>query len=169
MKLRAQLDNQSHELEFVTSADRMLVRVDDREYEIEVREPEPDCYLLLSGNNVYDCRVSTTGISRQVLQIDLNGETYSVSIVDPKRLRGSENSDTHHHGKSEIVAPMPGKIVKVSVEPGAQVEKGDGIVVVEAMKMQNEMKAPRAGVVAAIHVAPGATVNGGDVLAVIED
>jgi biotin carboxyl carrier protein len=63
---------------------------------------------------------------------------------------------------------MPGKIVRVLVEVGAQVETGTGIVVVEAMKMQNEMKSPKAGVVVSINAETGATVNAGDVLAVIE-
>jgi biotin carboxyl carrier protein len=63
---------------------------------------------------------------------------------------------------------MRGKIVRVLVEQGSQVEAGDGIVIVEAMKMQNEMKSPKAGVVASITAIAGATVNAGDVLAMIE-
>jgi biotin carboxyl carrier protein len=69
---------------------------------------------------------------------------------------------------AEILAPMPGKVVRVQTEAGASVEKGTGVVVVEAMKMQNEMKSPRAGVVVSINVKPGDTVNAGQVLAVIE-
>jgi len=69
---------------------------------------------------------------------------------------------------AEIVAPMPGKVVRVQVEAGATVEKGVGVIVVEAMKMQNEMKSPRAGVVVSVNVKPGDTVNAGDVLAVLE-
>jgi biotin carboxyl carrier protein len=63
---------------------------------------------------------------------------------------------------------MPGKVVRVHVEAGANVEKGAGVVVVEAMKMQNEMKSPRAGMVVSVNVRPGDTVNAGDVLAVLE-
>ncbi|HEY0384866.1 MAG TPA: biotin/lipoyl-containing protein, partial [Pyrinomonadaceae bacterium] len=74
----------------------------------------------------------------------------------------------HADGSLEIVAPMPGKVVRVLVEAGAQVEAGAGLVIVEAMKMQNEMKSPRAGTVTALHVKTGATVNAGEVLAVIE-
>jgi biotin carboxyl carrier protein len=62
---------------------------------------------------------------------------------------------------------MPGKIVRVLVEIGAEVEAGAGVVVVEAMKMQNEMKSPKSGVVVSINAETGATVNAGDVLAVI--
>jgi len=63
---------------------------------------------------------------------------------------------------------MPGKVVRVLVAEGAEVEAGAGILVVEAMKMQNELKSPRAGVVISVGVAPGDTVNAGDVLAVLE-
>jgi len=63
---------------------------------------------------------------------------------------------------------MPGKVVRVQIEACATVEKGAGIIVVEAMKMQNEMKSPREGIVVSINVKPGDTVNAGDVLAVIE-
>jgi biotin carboxyl carrier protein len=63
---------------------------------------------------------------------------------------------------------MPGKIVRVLAEAGETVAAGAGIIVVEAMKMQNEMKAPKAGMVVSINAAEGATVNAGDVLAVIE-
>ena len=69
---------------------------------------------------------------------------------------------------TEILAPMPGKVVRVHTEAGANVEKGEGVVVVEAMKMQNEMKSPRTGVVVSVKVKAGDTVNAGDVLAVIE-
>jgi biotin carboxyl carrier protein len=89
-------------------------------------------------------------------------------IIDPKRLRSGQSSAVHHTGAAEIVSPMPGKIVRILVAEGANVAAGAGIIVVEAMKMQNEMKAPKAGVVVSINAAEGATVSAGDVLAVIE-
>jgi biotin carboxyl carrier protein len=91
-----------------------------------------------------------------------------VKLIDPKRLRSGQNSDRHDHGVTEILAPMPGKVVRVQTESGATVKKGAGLVVVEAMKMQNEMKSPRDGVVVSVNVKAGDTVNAGDVLAVIE-
>ena len=122
-----------------------------RRYDLEAREIEPGFYLLFLGNKVRECRV--------------DGQ---VKIIDPRRLRSGQNSGGHHHGVTEIVAPMPGKVVRVHVEAGAHVEKGAGVVVVEAMKMQNEMKSPRAGVVISVNVKPDDTVNAGDVLAVVE-
>jgi biotin carboxyl carrier protein len=126
-------------------------RVGTRHYDLEAREIEPGFYLFFLGNTVREFRVDD-----------------GIKIIDPKRLRSGQNSDGHHHGVAEIVAPMPGKVVRVQVEAGATVEKGAGVVVVEAMKMQNEMKAPRGGVVVSVNVKPGDTVNAGDVLAVLE-
>ncbi|MDQ3806105.1 MAG: biotin/lipoyl-binding protein, partial [Acidobacteriota bacterium] len=67
-----------------------------------------------------------------------------------------------------ISAQMPGRVVRVLVEAGQEVEAGQPVVVVEAMKMQNEMKSPKAGAVAEVRARDGATVNAGDVLVIIE-
>ena len=67
-----------------------------------------------------------------------------------------------------MLAPMPGKVVRILVAEGDEVEKGKGVLVVEAMKMQNEIKSPKKGVVKKLSAAEGSAVNAGDVLAVIE-
>ena len=71
-------------------------------------------------------------------------------------------------GKKKIVAPMPGKVVRVLVKEGAEVEAGQGVVVVEAMKMQNELKSPKQGTVQKVIAVEGANVNAGDVLLIVE-
>jgi biotin carboxyl carrier protein len=140
-------------------------QIGDRVYSLDVREIEPDTYLFFLNTNVHECRVTALKSS---FDVSIHGRCYSIKIVDPKRLRSGQNSDRHHHGVAEILAPMPGKVVRVNTETGATVEKGAGVVVVEAMKMQNEMKSPRDGIVVSIKVKPGDTVNAGDLLAVVE-
>ena len=108
------------------------------------------------------------GAGGQAVTVVLRGLSYEVAVVDPKRLRSGESAGAHQAGAAEIVSPMPGKIVRVLVRAGDKVEAGAGIIVVEAMKMQNEMKAPKAGSVVSINAEEGATVNAGDVLAVVE-
>ena len=130
---------------------RVSARIGARSYELEVREIDRGVYLFFLGNKGREVRVDD-----------------SIKIIDPRRLRSGQNSGAHHHGVAQIVAQMPGKVVKVHVEAGAEVEKGVGVVVVEAMKMQNEMKSPRAGVVVSVNVKPGDTVNAGDVLYVLD-
>ena len=168
MKLKAQIGDRDEELNVKLEAGRVTAEIGDRVYELEVREPAPDAYLLFLGAEVHECRVNRRATSKEVFEVNIRGRSYEVTIVDPKRLRSGQNSDRHHHGVMEIRAQMPGKVVRVQIEAGASVEKGAGIVVVEAMKMQNEMKSPRAGVAVSINVKAGDTVNAGDVLAVIE-
>ena len=168
MKLKAITGEREEELLLGLEEGRVTAQVGDRVYELEVREIEPDCYLFFFNTNVYECRVSERAAEKETFDVSIGGHTQQVSIVDPKRLRSGQNSDRHHHGVVELRAPMPGKVVKVQTEAGATVEKGAGIVVVEAMKMQNEMRSPRAGVVVSINVKAGDTVAAGDVLAVVE-
>ena len=171
MKLKAQIDDREQELPIIVAKiddGRVRAEIGGRAYDLQVRQPSPDSYLFFLGSSVYECRISEHATAKEVFDVDIRGRTYAVSIVDPKRLRSGQNSDRHQHGVAEIRAPMPGKVVRVHLEAGASVEKGAGLVVVEAMKMQNEMKSPRDGVVVSINVKPGDTVNAGDVLAVVE-
>ena len=168
MKLKALISDREEELLIKLEEGRIFAEVGNRVYELEVREIEPDCYLFFFHHNVHECRVSEQPASKETFDVMIHGRRHEVTIVDPKRLRSGQNSDRHHHGVAEVRAPMPGKVVRVHAKAGATVEKGAGVVVVEAMKMQNEMKSPRAGIVVSINVQAGDTVNAGDVLAVIE-
>ena len=170
MKLTAAIPDSEYDVSLNMMDGAVAVEVDGRHYEIAVRELARGEYLLISGANVYKCRVEqkSESASGESFAIVLRGRNYDVAIIDPKRLRSGQSSAAHHAGAAEIVSPMPGKIVRVLVKTGANVEAGEGIIVVEAMKMQNEMKAPKAGVVVSINAAEGATVSAGDVLAVIE-
>jgi biotin carboxyl carrier protein len=168
MKLKALIGDREEDLVIKLGNGRVSAEIDGRVYELEVREPQPGSYLFFRNTEVHECRVSQRTTSKEAFEVSIRGRSYEVTIVDPKRLRSGQNSDRHHHGVAQILAPMPGKIVRVQTEAGAAVEKGEGVVVVEAMKMQNEMKSPRAGRVVSINVKSGDTVNAGDVLAVIE-
>lgn len=165
MKLKAIVGEREEDLLLKIEDGRVSAEIGDRVYSLDVREIEPDSYLFFLNTNVHECRVSA---SKSAFDASIHGRSYAVTIVDPKRLRSGQNSDRHHHGAAEILAPMPGKVVRVQIEVGTTVEKGAGVVVVEAMKMQNEMKSPRDGIVVSITVKPGDTVNAGDVLAVVE-
>lgn len=170
MKLKAQLSGTDHDVALDLSSSAVAAEVDGRHYDVEARELARGEYLLLSGANVYKCRVEQKrdSSSGESFELVLRGRNYNVAIIDPKRLRSGQSSAAHHTGAAEIVSPMPGKIVRVLVAAGATVAAGAGVIVVEAMKMQNEMKAPKAGIVVSINADEGATVNAGDVLAVIE-
>jgi biotin carboxyl carrier protein len=100
--------------------------------------------------------------------VRVHDAAYEVSLFDPKRLRGARGAGAETSGRAQVAASMPGKVVRVLVEVGAQVEAGDGLVIVEAMKMQNELKSPKGGQVVEVRAEAGATVNAGDVLVVVE-
>lgn len=168
MKLNARLSGKEHSVALEMDDGDASVKVDERHYKLEMRELAHGEFLLLNGTNIYKCRVEPRRHSKNTFSVALRGKGFEVTIIDPKRLRSGQTSGAHDHGSAEIISPMPGKVVRVLVEVGSQVEAGAGVVVVEAMKMQNEMKSPKAGVVVSLNAELGATVNAGDVLAVVE-
>ena len=168
MKLNAEFADQKHELNIRREGSRVFAAVDNRHYEFELRELDSGTSLLIDSNRVFECRVTQRREQVGLFEVNIGTHNYAITVIDPKRLRSAQSLGAHDHGVAEIVAPMPGRIVRVLVEVGTQVEGGAGIVVVEAMKMQNEMKSPKAGTVIAINVEAGSTVNAGDVLAIIE-
>jgi biotin carboxyl carrier protein len=162
MKLIAELNNEKYNLEFKREADKVFAKIDDREYELEASEVEPDVYLLKHNNRIHQIYVAPNGI------VNVGNNQFEVNLFDPKRLRSSASGDVAADGIAQIKTAMPGKVVRILVAEGAEVLQGDGILIVEAMKMQNEMKSPKDGIVKEIKVAEGTTVNAGDVLAIIE-
>ena len=100
-------------------------------------------------------------------EVSVNGRSLRMEVFDPRNLRAGAQTSAQP-GRQRISAPMPGKVVRVLVVPGDAVEAGQGLVVVEAMKMQNEMKAPQAGRVVEVHTQADATVAAGDILIVVE-
>jgi len=168
MKLRAIVQDVELDVEIRREGGKIFANVDGREYQLEAHPSPSGVTLLAADGKVFDCRVEGQPASERTVIVFVGTNHYVVTLTDPKRLRGAASASAHADGAARIVAPMPGKVVRVLVAEGASVEAGAGIIVVEAMKMQNEMKAPKAGIVATLNVEVGTTVNGGDVLAVIE-
>ena len=168
MKLIVEIDGEKRELEIKRDGAHVVAEVDGRRYEIEAHSSQPGVHLLVSDGRVYECRVSRQGAKREAFEVTVGSRAFLATLTDPKRLRATQSTGAKTDGTAQILAPMPGKVVRVLVEAGAEVEEGAGLVVVEAMKMQNELKSPKSGKVTTINVAAGATVNAGDVLAIVE-
>ena len=168
MKLHASAGGSESELEIRLDGERVLAQIEGRDYELEFKKTADGAYLLIFDGHVFVCRVEGSPASGKPVDVTVGTTSHAVTIIDPKRLRGAASVTGHGDEAARIVAPMPGKVVRVLVDAGAKVEAGEGIIVVEAMKMQNEMKSPRAGTVVTLNTEVGATVNAGDVLAVIE-
>lgn len=168
MKLTATIADYQTDIQIWDEGRRVFAEIDGRRYELEVHESGPHGYLFISQGRVWECRVEGRPESGKKIGTIVGTTGYTVTITDPKSLRRATPASVPGGDAARIVASMPGKVVRVLVEVGAKVEAGDGVIVVEAMKMQNEMKSPKAGTVVALNIQTGATVNGGDVLAVIE-
>ena len=104
-----------------------------------------------------------------VLRVHLYGFDYEVLVEDERsrQLRQYVNSESSTQEKGQLTAPMPGLVVKLLIEPGQKVKKGDGVVIVEAMKMENEIRSPVSGELKEIRVSERQAVEKGEILAVI--
>jgi biotin carboxyl carrier protein len=146
------------------SVDRIQATVNGRTYSLELVEVAPDLYWFNSDQGSHEIAVIREPSGYVV---SMGGHRIPVEIVDPRKalLRASHSG---HDGAIEIRAPMPGKIVRVLAEENVAIAANSGIVVMEAMKMQNEIKSPKAGTVRKLGVTQGAAVNAGDLIAVVE-
>jgi biotin carboxyl carrier protein len=167
MKLRAVIADFQTDIQIRDDGGRVFAELDGRTYELDAHE-SADGFLLTYNGKVFNCRVEGRPKSGKPIEVIVGTTCCVVTLTDPKRLSSGASVIAHDDDAARIVAPMPGKVVRVMVAAGAKVAAGDGIIVVEAMKMQNEIKAPKAGTVIALNTQTGATVNGGDVLAIIE-
>lgn len=129
-----------------------------------VFEAEPGVYSVLLEGRSFEARIERT---REAWAVTIGGRRYEIEVADPRRLNRRPGG-LDREGRQSVTAPMPGKVVRVLVAEGDAVEAGQGIAVIEAMKMQNELKAPKSGHVAVLSIREGATVSAGEALAVIE-
>jgi len=145
----------------------VVATVDGRELHCEISQPEPNVYLLVADNpdgDVFEVRIDSSSNESSTLR--LMGTTVSAKVIDPKHR--SHSADHGAAGRQQIVSPMPGKVVRIMVAAGDEVKHGQGIIVVEAMKMQNELKSPKDGHVMEISVTEGQTVAAAQALITIE-
>ena len=139
--------------------------LDGREVHMDAVEAQPDVLSLLIDGKAYEIRRERTGNDYRLWVGD---RLHSAEVRDPRSLRGRRTAANASRGATQLVAPMPGKVVRFLLAQNAPVEAGQGVAVVEAMKMQNEIKSPKKGTVLKLAVAEGAAVNAGDLLAVVE-
>jgi biotin carboxyl carrier protein len=146
------------------AGDRFTVTIDGRTHIVNATEVEPGRWsLLMDGSGAsHDVRVRTLGPGEMSVKVD--GASIPIGLRVPRR---SRRAHAAADGPVRVVAPMPGKIVRLLVAPGDAVAVRQGLVVVEAMKMENELRAPRAGTVSEVTVEEGAVVELGAVLVTI--
>jgi biotin carboxyl carrier protein len=143
---------------------RWSCRIDGQEIEVDAVLARPDVLSLRIGNLAYE--VKSERVANE-FHVWVGSARFAAEVRDPRSLRGRTHAGDDRAPR-KIVAPMPGKVVRLLVRERDQVEAGAGVAVVEAMKMQNEIKSPKRGTVQKILVGEGAAVNAGDVLAIVE-
>ena len=147
MKLQAIIDGQDREFEIAADSANVV-------------EVEPGVYSIVIEGRSYEARVNGT-------MVDIAGRRYQVEILDPREPR-RRATNAGGSGRRDVTAPMPGKVVRVLVQPGDRVRARQPVVVVEAMKMENELRAGREGTVSEVHARDGSSVEAGTLLVVIQ-
>ncbi len=159
------IDGKPHRLELSRGGNGWQCKLDGRYIGLDAVLARRDVLSILIDGKAYEVKRERTPTDTHLW---VGPVRYAAELRDPRSLRSRQAAGTDEHGIRKLVAAMPGKVVRVLAAPGSQVEAGQGVIVVEAMKMQNEMKSPKKGVVQKILASEGAAVNAGDVLAIVE-
>ena len=160
-----QINGKNHRLELERTDKGWRCRVDGRETNVDAISPRHDVLSLLIAGKTYEVKRESSATD---IYLWVNGVRYSAEVRDPRSLRSRRDAASNEAGPKKLLAPMPGKVVRVLIHAEQAVEAGQSILVVEAMKMQNEIKSPKKGTVQKIVATEGTNVNAGDVLAIVE-
>jgi biotin carboxyl carrier protein len=158
------VDGKGYRFQLTGAAPAWECRLNGQELKIDAVLARRDVLSVIIGGKAYEIKRERTATD---LHLWVGSARYSVEVRDPRSLRGRARA-SDDQGPRKLVAPMPGKVVRVLAAQDTEVEAGQGLLVVEAMKMQNEIKSPKKGVVRKMVAIQGANVNAGDVLAIVE-
>jgi biotin carboxyl carrier protein len=158
------IDGKKYRLELERSDGGWRCRLEGREIPMDAVLARHDILSILVGGKAYEIKRERTATD---MHLWVGSARYAVEVRDPRSLRSRRAATADDKGPRKLIASMPGKIVRVLLQNNDSVEAGQGVLVVEAMKMQNEIKSPKKGVVQRI-LQEGVAVNAGDVLAIVE-
>jgi biotin carboxyl carrier protein len=158
------IDGKTHRLGLDRTEQGWSCRLDGLDIPVDAVLARPDVLSLAIGNRVFEVKCERVGSETHFW---VGSRRFSVEVRDPRSLQGRVRA-TDEQGPKKLTAPMPGKVVRILVGSGSEIQAGAGVLVVEAMKMQNEVKSPKKGTIQKILVNVGAAVNAGDVLAIVE-
>jgi len=163
----ATIEGTEHEIEVEElSAQTYAIRVGTHRFEADLRHVGPGSVSVLLNNRSFDFDLVREG--EEIVIASRTGATRLTLVDAARHSMKSRRAPREISGKVEIKAAMPGRVVNVLVAPGDEVKRDQGVIIVEAMKMENELKSPKAGKVIEVKVAAGQTVEKGELLLVIE-
>jgi biotin carboxyl carrier protein len=166
MKFEVRIDSRACIVELSHEANRWQISIDNRALDADAVEIAPGIFSILLNGKSYEVRVTPTRSG--ALTLHTAHQEFSAQVNDKRAWRGRHHAALEAEGRQQILAPMPGKIIRVLVQTGDKVEAGQGLLVVEAMKMQNEIRSPKSGTVERLLVKEGQPVNAGEILAWID-
>lgn len=164
MKLEARIGKENYEINVERKKECYKILLGDREFSIQSRKVEASVYSLLIDNKSYELSVDNDG---ENIVIEVGGEVFHINIFDAKYSR-ERRTDAGLEGQQVIKSIMPGKVIKLLTSTGDEVKEGQGLIIMEAMKMENEITSPKSGRVVDIKVKEGNTVESDAELIVIE-
>jgi biotin carboxyl carrier protein len=162
--LEVLLDGHLERISIQPSRGGLQAFLHDQWVDIDVAKVSENVYSVIFNGQSHHAVIRDVD---QRLEIIVDGISLQASVIDPKELHSYPSSSVNRTGPSRVLAPMPGKIVRVLVVAGDLVREGQGVAVIEAMKMQNELKATKAGIVEEVNVVENQTVNAGESLIVV--
>ena len=166
MKFHVEINGRQRTVELERDDAAWRISLDGQAVDADAIEIAPNIFSILLNGKSYEIRVTPTPAGALTLQTGRH--EFTAEVTDPRAWRGRRHGALEAEGRQQILAPMPGKIVRVLVQAGAKVEAGQGLLVVEAMKMQNEIRSPKSGTVERLLVKEGQRVNAGEALAWID-
>jgi biotin carboxyl carrier protein len=166
MKFEVRIGGNTRIVELDRNADHWRITLDGLPLDADAVEIAPNTFSILLRGQSHEIRVTPSPNGTLTLQSSL--EEFTAEVVDPRAWSGRRHSALEAEGRQQVVAPMPGKVVRLLVKAGDTVEAGQGLLVIEAMKMQNEIRSPKSGVVERLLVQEGQAVNAGEILSWVE-
>jgi len=141
------------------------VTLDGKPLAVDAVEISPDTISILLDGQSFE--ISVTPSPDGKLKLQTGSHEFSAEVIDPRAWSGRRHGTVEAEGRQQILAPMPGKVVRILVKEGDHVEAGQGLLVVEAMKMQNEIRSPKSGTIERVLAREGQPVNPGEILCIV--
>jgi biotin carboxyl carrier protein len=157
--------DKTHRVELLKSADGWRCNLDGTDLSIDAISTQQGVLSILIDGKSYEVKQEIAGAESNIV---VRGLRFPAQVLDPRSLRSRRGADSGGEGPKKIIAPMPGKVVRILAPVGSSVEQGQGVIVIEAMKMQNELKSPKKGTVKKLNITEGSAVEAGQPLAEVE-